>query len=342
MQADGLNPTGAETAQPTAPTEAARPHYPLFNYIRLFLALEVVWLHIPVAHRGNQLLVLPVDPVPAFIAISGFLVFQSLQRTPSLSVFWRNRALRVLPAFFLALVVTFVLHGSAALRDSLLSYVGMHPVIGPGVVGSNFALWSLSVEEVLYALMVLLTVVGAYKVRHFHRGFFWVAFCLMAVYSVIRIRHAMDGDATGFAVGFSFVAGTYMADSPYLPVVRKVWWAFIAVSLLVAGTYVNFPQVQVRGVLFSLMVVGGALGVLGLGTLNVKVPPLKNDLSYGLYVLHLPMLALCDKMGLTGWTYIVAAFAMSLTAAALSWFLLEKPMLALKTRAPQPAPGATR
>lgn len=341
MEADGSNTVGADTPQPVPVASAVewRPHYPLFNYIRLFLALEVVWLHIPVAHRGNQLLVLPIDPVPAFIAISGFLVFQSLQRTTKLSVFWRNRALRVLPAFFLALVVTFVLHGSAALRDSLLSYVRMQPVIGKGVVGSNFALWSLSVEEVLYALMVVLTVVGAYKVRHFHRGFFWVAFCLMAVYSVIRIRHAMDGDATGFAVGFSFVAGTYMADSPYLPVVRKFWWAFIAVSLLVAGSYVNFSEVQVRGALFSLMVVGGALGVLGLGTLDVKVPQLRNDLSYGLYVLHLPMLALCDKMGLTGWVYIVTAFALSLTAAALSWFLVEKPMLALKARSSQPALG---
>lgn len=337
MQGEGLNLTGViEPGAVTVPPD--RHHYPLFNYIRLFLALEVVWLHIPVAHRGNQLLVLPIDPVPAFIAISGFLVFQSLQRTRKIGTFWRNRALRVLPAFFLALLVTVALHGVPALRDSLLSYALMHPIITPGVVGSNFAMWSLSVEECLYGLMVLLSAVGAYGVRHFHRGFFWVAFCVMAVYSVLRIRHAMDGDATGFAVAFSFVAGTFMADSPYLPVVRRYWWAFIATSVGIAAVYVNFAEVQVRGALFSLMVVGGAFGVLGLGTLDVKIPRLRDDLSYGLYVLHLPMLALCDKMGLRGWNYIVVGFALSLGAAALSWFLLEKPMLALKARPAPPVP----
>lgn len=315
---------------------AKRAHYPLFNWLRLFLSLEVVWLHIPIAHRGNPLLVLPIDPVPAFIAISGFLVFQSLKRAPSLGAFWRNRALRVLPAFFLALLVTYALHGTDALRDSLLSYVGMHPVISRGVVGSNFALWSLSVEECLYALMVVLMVAGLYKVRHFHRGFFWAAFCAAAVYLVLRVHHPLDGDATGFAVAVSFVAGTYMADSDYMPTVRKYWWAFVGASILGSMMAFHVPGVVARGIVCMCWIIGGSFGVLGLGTLDVKVPKLTNDISYGLYVLHLPMLALCDRMGLTGATYIVVGYALSLAAAIASWFLLEKPMLSLKAR-----PGAT-
>ncbi|MBS1707710.1 MAG: acyltransferase [Armatimonadetes bacterium] len=331
----GAQPEADSQTEGRQSRSGARPHYPLFNWIRLFLALEVVWLHTPIAHRGDQNLILPIDPVPAFIAISGFLVFQSLQRTPNLGAFWRNRALRVLPAFFLALVVTYAVNGMPALRDSLLSYVRMIPV--NTTPGANYALWSLSVEEILYGLMVLFTVLGLYRVRHFHRGFFWVAFCLLSVFSVLlftvfRLSHPLDGGPTGFAVGASFAAGTYMADSEYLPVVRRYWWVFIGASVAGAGLFFQLPMGWLRGVLFVLMVVGGSLGVLGLGTMDVKVPKLNNDLSYGLYVLHLPMLSLCDKWALTGPRFIATGFGLSLAAAAVSWFCLERPMLSLKAK----------
>ena len=59
------------------------------------------------------------------------------------------------------------------------------------------------------------------------------------------------------------------------------------------------------------------------------------DLSYGIYVLHFPILHLAAALGLNAWGfgwYFLAAFSATVLFAFLSWFLVEKPALLLKTR----------
>jgi peptidoglycan/LPS O-acetylase OafA/YrhL len=51
------------------------------------------------------------------------------------------------------------------------------------------------------------------------------------------------------------------------------------------------------------------------------------DLSYGLYVWHMPVINLFIVLGIQS---ISAAIGLSFVLAILSWFLVEKPMLKLK------------
>lgn len=318
---------------------------PWFDWLRLFLALEVLWLHIPVAHRGNLHLVLPIAPVPAFVTISGYLIAQTLRANRDLPRFWMNRALRILPGFFLALLVTWLLFGDRALVDSLLSYVRMQPVItGPG---SNFALWSLSVEEVLYLALALALMLGWIHREWFGRGMFWAAFCVVAVYAVVamnsprlgdELSHPHGGVPTGVSIPLFFFAGVYMSDSKYLPWVQNRAWWFLLTAVVGAASFYLVPESGVRGFLFVAMSVGGAFGVVGLGTRGDKVPRLPFDLSYGIYVLHLPVIHAVDRYsGLSGPPFVVACVALTMLSGAASWFLVERPFLSLKSRLGTPS-----
>ena len=78
----------------------------------------------------------------------------------------------------------------------------------------------------------------------------------------------------------------------------------------------------------------------------VKGPTRFGDFSYGTYVLHWPIIQIVVAMGLyASQPYLALALTLLLTAigAALSWFLVEKPSLALahSRRIKNPYPAVT-
>jgi peptidoglycan/LPS O-acetylase OafA/YrhL len=56
----------------------------------------------------------------------------------------------------------------------------------------------------------------------------------------------------------------------------------------------------------------------------------KNDISYGVYIYHMPLVNQLLFFERSGGGMVLAAIAGSVLAAALSWFLIEKPSLRLK------------
>lgn len=59
-----------------------------------------------------------------------------------------------------------------------------------------------------------------------------------------------------------------------------------------------------------------------------------NDISYGLYIYHMIVINVMVHIGAVGKPiHFVIAAALSIALASLSWFLLEKPCLALKRKA---------
>src|SRR5471030_2863634 len=75
-------------------------HYPNFDWLRLLFAIQVVAIHTGI---GSNVF---MNPVPAFLAISGFVVLGSIERR-SIGEFFISRALRVLPL----LAVSFIAVG---------------------------------------------------------------------------------------------------------------------------------------------------------------------------------------------------------------------------------------
>lgn len=115
--------------------------------------------------------------VQLFFVLSGFLLALPWMRAeragcaaPSPGRFYRRRAWRILPAFYLHLAVLFglilpVLHGSFALLGdrlgllNLAAHASLLHFLHPGSASSfgvNMALWSLSIEAQFYLLLPLL------------------------------------------------------------------------------------------------------------------------------------------------------------------------------------------
>src|SRR5882757_9291447 len=82
-----------------------------FDYLRLFLALEVVASHLYAGLTMGRDLWLPIPPVAAFIGLSGFLIPQSLERSRSLGHFAWKRIVRTIPALIPLLIAIGIMFG---------------------------------------------------------------------------------------------------------------------------------------------------------------------------------------------------------------------------------------
>ena len=161
--------------------------------LRAFAACAILVLHVygvPAAGASGSpslwlyLLVKPMEEgVPLFFTLSGFLLWRPVasavlngRRLPSVRRYARNRALRILPAYWVILLVTALVLESAQLTpvsDPSVYGAITGPLLlakdalllqnySPGTLSSGITpAWSLAVEVVFYMLLPLLALVAA-------------------------------------------------------------------------------------------------------------------------------------------------------------------------------------
>jgi peptidoglycan/LPS O-acetylase OafA/YrhL len=170
-----------------------------FDALRLLAAISVIFSHSFLIAEGTQnseplirltgnQAILGLAGVFVFFAISGFLVTQSLERTPHPLHFLAKRALRIFPGLFVATLVSALVLGPIVTNLPLAGYLSrLQPyeyVIGntlldqtvhelPGVwfadngVGLevNGSLWTLRIEFLMYLMVLALGVLRLLTVR---------------------------------------------------------------------------------------------------------------------------------------------------------------------------------
>jgi peptidoglycan/LPS O-acetylase OafA/YrhL len=57
----------------------------------------------------------------------------------------------------------------------------------------------------------------------------------------------------------------------------------------------------------------------------------RNDISYGVYIFHMPVINMLLVNGLTGWTGFWLSLGITAGLAVLSWRCIEKPALRLRS-----------
>lgn len=336
--------------------EVFSPRNNALNAFRLALATEVMLFHswpitghMPPAAANKLLFAVGVD---GFFAISGFLISRSWLNDPQLRDYLLARALRILPGFYVCLIVTAYLFaplslaiqgGSAgrllASRDPIdyvvqnaaLAY--LHPNVGPTPHGTpgganwNASLWSLIWEVMCYLAVAFIGVIGLANRR-------WVSPVLLAlavVGAVLLPPLTFPGVWTipqllcRSAIMFASGALLYQWRD-----VIPARWSLVAVCVVIVLASSQLPDYRVvAGLpLAYAVVVSGAL-------LQHKRLQLRTDLSYGMYIYAFPMqqlLAVCGLARLHPMVFFVVAMAATLPVAALSWFLVEKRALSLKSR----------
>lgn len=99
-------------------------YYSTFDIIRLFLAIQVVAIH------SGAFSSVFMNPVPAFLAIGGFVVYGSIERN-SVPQFFLNRALRLLPLLFVSFIAVWIAFDFKAMVANVVFWIfpfGENPV----------------------------------------------------------------------------------------------------------------------------------------------------------------------------------------------------------------------
>jgi peptidoglycan/LPS O-acetylase OafA/YrhL len=300
--------------------------------------------------------------VDGFFAISGFLIPASWLGNPRLRDYFLARGLRILPGMWVCLFVTaFVIApigiafqgGSAAkllmsggplrfvIRNSAIAYVqfdiGGTPrgIPFPGMW--NGSLWTLQYEVLCYVAVAVLGLLGVLG----HRWLFPVAFALALVWTALASCPFDGGTVAQNAARFAvmFAAGGLMHRFRDVIPAR---WSLVAVSLaivLVADLLPDYRLIAAVPLAYAIIVSGALIH-------NERLN-LRTDLSYGTYIYASPMqqlLVIAGLGALNPLVFSIIATVVTLPAAALSWFLVEKPALRLKVRITRKRirPGLTR
>jgi peptidoglycan/LPS O-acetylase OafA/YrhL len=305
--------------------------------------------------------------VDGFFAISGFLITWSWFRHPRIRDYFAARGLRILPGLWTCLIVTaFVIapisvaiQGNSAVKLLLsrapIQYVldnsavllvkqdiggTPHGVPVPGLWDGP--LWTLAWEVLCYIGIAGLGVVGLLRRRWFIPAALTLAVLWSALLppwsvfaDVIEAQHRIEDPATAallvqaIAARFvvMFLAGALLYQFRNVIPAR---WSLVALSLVIVLAASVLPNYRVIAAipLAYAIIVSGAL-------IHNKRLRLRTDLSYGVYIYAWPvqqLLVICGLGTLHPFTFAIVSAICTLPLAAVSWFLIEKPAMSLKSR----------
>ncbi len=328
------------------------------NAFRLALAAEVILWHSfritghDVSSRAVVQLLFSVG-VDGFFALSGFLIAASWLRHPQLRDYLVARALRILPGLYVCLVVTafvfapisvaiqggspmkllrsgapfgYVLNNSTLLADLQLD-IDRTPRSVPVAGLWNGSLWTLVWEVLCYLAIAVIGIVGLADRRWVSPAILAVALCGALVLPPLTFPGVWTIPQLLVRFAIMFSAGVVMYQWRDVIPAR---WSLVVVSVLLVAASSLLPDYRVLGALplAYAVIVSGSL-------IRNKHLALRTDVSYGTYIYAFPvqqLLAICGLAGLNPFLFFAIATAATLPLAALSWFIVEKPALSLKSR----------
>lgn len=350
-----------------------------FTLLRNAFAFAVVighfyYLAVPAAIREAAPATFPWADlgVEAFFVTSGVLVAASFAGEPRVVPFWIRRVFRIAP-LYLAVVLAQALAMSAILSADgrfsaaeLVRYLAANAVFlnfsAPDMGGlfADFAtpainpsLWTLKIELMFYLALPTLHFVFV------RVGWAWIAALFLASTAFYlwfadahpEIARQLPGQMRYFAVGMAIAHGLKVLGA--IPRPSPLAAAALALGLLALAVLGRQNDPTLLQVALQPVVIGAFVFVAAFWLPLARRTP---DLSYGLYLIHAPIIQLTLLFGahsatLLGLAAVTAASALLAVAGRLA---IEKPMIRLgrvlasksvlrgaSAPAPQPAPAAT-
>jgi peptidoglycan/LPS O-acetylase OafA/YrhL len=341
-----------------------------FDLIRLAAALQVAITHsivflAPGSRNSPILYFIDLFPgVPIFFFVSGFLISKSFEKNANLKEFAFNRFLRIYPGLASCLFIS--LGGvwlvgcfdtvKVPISALLLWVIAQASVVqfynpdflrhcGTGVI--NGSMWTVAVELQFYVLLPILYAV---------------------VRTGCSSRRAADSILLGSALAFLAVNQAYVFGAAQYS--HDFWYKLTGVSFLpwfymflvgvlfqrsfallhgwVAGRFAGVFVLYCAVALIANRVLRWNLGntvdpllYLALCILTFSAAFSRtslsdwllgrNDLSYGVYIYHMPVVNLMLAMGVVGGVQgLLIAMAATLVCAYASWRMVERPALSFK------------
>ncbi|HEY2862469.1 MAG TPA: acyltransferase [Casimicrobiaceae bacterium] len=331
-----------------------------FDFIRWLAASLVIISHEyaivgtpgaePLAALTHGFATLGTLGVDVFFVVSGFLVTRSLLERRALGFFVASRAIRIVPALAVVLVLSAFLLGPIGSDLSLREYFSRpesYTYISrnltlydiqwtlPGVFARNHvgdavngSLWSLWPEVQMYAYLLLLGLIA--QVRPSHAA----TVVGVGMIAALGAGWSHHGDLTGSGLEPTTLARL----APYFALGALIYWQrdrvpFTALLPLAACA---LAILSYRTVAF-VPVFAIAVAAVVIWLAHARLGPLRRwgrwgDPSYGLYIYAFPVQQLLASW-FPDWNrgrHFAVAYAVTLLCAALSWKLVEAPALAWK------------
>ena len=283
--------------------------------------------------------------VNSFLLISGFLITASWLRSRSIPDYFMRRVLRIYPGFMVAMgfsaaliwavcpefraAVVHPMHWSMLLLHDLLLLTNSS-ITQPGVFAGNpfpiignASLWTISVEFLCYLSVLLIGMFGLFKRRFLILGTALVGYGAY-VFSALHDNNEFDQCLICFVAGAT--AWIWQDKIPF-----SKWLAGGCLLVLLGAS-------QITPCFLLVFPILGGYCLLWLAyepTLAFSSWADTTDLSYGTYLYAFPvqqMLAMSVALR-HPWAIFILATPLTLLMAWLSWNLVEKRFIAMKSSA---------
>lgn len=331
-----------------------------FDFVRLLFACSVIVSHsYPLTGSNNSDWLSSVTHgqatfstigVKGFFSISGYLIFQSLERSKGLVDYYWKRILRLFPALFVVLLLTILL--APIVYKSSIPYLSNPTVwtyipnnmwlytIQFGITGVfennpypstiNGSLWTIPYEFTLYLILSLFILIR--KKHQLKKVLLVCLFIFLVIGNIFfyeKLGHYYSFVSSGDLIdlGTFFIAGSLLAcinieASSYKNHI------LIAGIILLCISFITNQFIYTKYFLIPLCTITG--GVLSTQFIN-KIGSQIGDLSYGIYIYSFPIQqALVYYYKFSPLELMLPTLLIASVFAYFSWHLIEKKALRLK------------
>lgn len=347
-----------------------------FTPLRLLLASLVMLFHFKILTGQTQPywpMVYPDFAVEGFYVISGFLIYESFDRNPDRRRFFIRRFFRLYPLYLCMIAVqTIVLlalqngpgsngpgsNGAWSLLREAATYFAvnavflnfLHNSIGDALAGSfdagiNPSLWTLKIEVAFYLLVPLVW----RGVQRWRTKWLVAAFAAALLYTTLfrwtghmTVAKQIPGAMAYFIIGILICIHRRSIDVPAPATLAAAALGMAGVTCIQMG--IGPFAAEGWRVLFPFLVAPVIYA------LAFELPPLhmKRDLSYGVYLIHGPVIQTLFALALIRFSpaSLAATVALVLVLALAAERLVERPFigfghLAAKRLTPSPTSSPT-
>jgi len=327
-----------------------------FDLLRLLFSGTVLLVHAYQISGFQELEVITrvlssAVAVKSFFVVSGFLIFMSFERSESIACYAKKRVQRIYPAYFTvvmfcALGLLFISSKSAGDYFSIawvkyvfanLTFLNFLQPTLPGVFGSNNltavngALWTLKIEAMFYLIVPLFV----FLFRRFARLPVLMIVYFFSISYVNFLSEIAEQTGVVFYEQLArqlpgqlsyFMAGAFLYY--FLPLFERRSGYFLVLAVLIFLAKDFFPlsifepfALAIVVVFFGLFLHVGNFGRYG-------------DFSYGVYILHFPVIQLLLYSGWfqeSPWYFLMTVILITMGSAIAMWHLVEKRFLFRKS-----------
>lgn len=336
-----------------------------FGFIRFFLAMLVMFGHTyGLGGFGKE----PIErilrgqessgtlAVYGFFIISGFLVTRSLLSSPNIFSYGMKRALRILPGFWVCLIITAFVFAPVVYFFEHQSFTGfltykptgplyyikinffllMHNYSIAGLLSKNplplvfdGSLWTLWLEAKAYIVLGLIGIIGLTNTKRY-----LVLSVFLILWGIIffnvqitdstnkYLRLIIDSSFLLYATHFAS-GSVFFLFKDKIPFNKYIFIAGILLFLLASSFGFLHPALPIIWPIILLWC-----------TIHLPFRKFANigDFSYGIYIYSFPIqqLATFFKLNKEINTYFLMCFSITMTLAMISWFIVEEPALSIK------------